>query len=339
MDATKIGRFIGAERRAKGWTQRQLADKLQLTDKAISRWETGKGLPDVSLLLPLANVLDITVGELLAGERRLQPPAMQTAEAEARTTRQLVDYTRELGPQLRRRRSYTVLAGFLLFAAAFLTLQFLRLVLTGGAGIHGFSIESLLLLVALPFVFTTSAFWLLRLLCTDALTEVRAFRRASAMAVAGLWLLDLYFAGAFAGCVAFPVLDLWQASSWQENLNLVPFRQIAQYLLCLVPGQGYLNGSGYAFRGHFVFWMNFFVFSLPVLLLPRISPHWRGAGAAVWLAVVGGCVIEVTQLFVRTDTAPFRFDVDAVILRVIGSVAFWNIGRIPVVKKLLVRLF
>ena len=43
MDATKIGRFIGAERRAKGWTQRQLADKLQLTDKAISRWETGKG--------------------------------------------------------------------------------------------------------------------------------------------------------------------------------------------------------------------------------------------------------------------------------------------------------
>ena len=182
MDATKIGRFIGAERRAKGWTQRQLADKLQLTDKAISRWETGKGLPDVSLLLPLANVLDITVGELLAGERRLQPPAMQTAEAEARTTRQLVDYTRELGPQLRRRRSYTVLAGFLLFAAAFLTLQFLRLVLTGGAGIHGFSIESLLLLVALPFVFTTSAFWLLRLLCTDALTEVRAFRRASAMA-------------------------------------------------------------------------------------------------------------------------------------------------------------
>lgn len=264
---------------------------------------------------------------------------MQTAEAEALTTRQLVDYTRELGPQLRRRRACTVLAGLLLFAAAFLTLQFLRLVLTGGAGIHGFGIESLLLLVALPFAFTTSAFWLLRLLCTDAMTEVRAFRRASAMAVAGLWLLDLYFAGAFAGCVAFPVLDFWQAPSWQENLNLVPFRQIAQYLLCLVSGQGYLNGSGYAFRGHFAFWMNFFVFSVPVLLLPRISPRWRGAGAAVWLAVVGGCVIEVTQLFVRTDTALFRFDVDAVILRVAGAVVFWCIGRIPAVKKLLARLF
>lgn len=132
---------------------------------------------------------------------------------------------------------------------------------------------------------------------------------------------------------------LASAPSWQENLNLVPFRQIAQYLLCLVPGQGYLNGSGYAFRGHFVFWMNFFVFSLPVLLLPRISPRWRGAGAAVWLAVVGGCVIEVTQLFVRTDTALFRFDVDAVILRVAGAVVFWWIGRIPAVKKLLACLF
>ena len=85
--------------------------------------------------------------------------------------------------------------------------------------------------------------------------------------------------------------------------------------------------------------MNLFVFSVPVLLLPRISPRWRGVKAALWLAVAGGSVIEITQLFVRTDTAPFRFDVDAVILRVIGSVAFWNIGRIPVVKKLLVRLF
>lgn len=337
MNAAKIGTFIAAERRAKGWTQRQLADKLQLTDKAISRWETGKGLPDVSLLLPLAAALDVSVGELLAGERQPQPPAVQAAET--RTAEQLVSYTRELGPQLRRRRACTVLAGVLLFVAAFLALQFLRLMLTGGAGLPGFSLESLVLLVVLPFVFMTFAFWLLRLLCTDGMAETRAFRRASAMAVTGLWLFYLYFAAAFAGCAAFPVLDFFRDPSWQTNVNLVPFRQIGQYLLCLVPGQGYLNGGGYAFRGHFVFWMNFFVFSVPVLLLPRISPRWRGAGAAVWLAVVGGSVIEVTQLFVRTDTVPFRFDVDAIILRVAGAVVFWWVGRIPAVKKLLVRLF
>ena len=138
MDATKIGAFIAAERRAKGWTQRQLADKLQLTDKAVSRWETGKGLPDVSFLLPLAAALDVSVGELLAGESQPQPPAVQAAET--RTAEQLASYTRELGPQLRRRRACTVLAGLLLFAAAFLSLQFLRL-LMGGAGIHGLSVD------------------------------------------------------------------------------------------------------------------------------------------------------------------------------------------------------
>ena len=129
MDATKIGTFIAAERRAKGWTQRQLADKLQLTDKAVSRWETGKGLPDVSFLLPLAAALDVSVGELPAGEP--QPPAAQAAET--RTAEQLASYTLELGPQLRRRRACTVLAGLLLFAAAFLSLQFLRLLMGGAA--------------------------------------------------------------------------------------------------------------------------------------------------------------------------------------------------------------
>lgn len=108
MDATKIGTFIAAERRAKGWTQRQLAGELQLTDKAVSRWETGKGLPDVSLLLPLAAALGVSVGELLAGQRQPQPPVVQAAET--RTAEQLVTYTQELGPQLRRRRVCTVLA-------------------------------------------------------------------------------------------------------------------------------------------------------------------------------------------------------------------------------------
>lgn len=337
MDATKIGTFIAAERRAKGWTQRQLAGELQLTDKAVSRWETGKGLPDVSLLLPLAAALGVSVGELLAGERQPQPPVVQAAET--RTAEQLVTYTQELGPQLRRRRVCTVLAGTLLLAAAFLALQFLRLVLTSSIGMAAFGVESLLWLVVLPFVFTTSAFWLLRMLCTDGLAETRAFRRASAMAVAGLWLFYVYCSGAFAGCVAFPVLDFWRTPAWQENVNLVPFRQIVQYLLCLVPGRGYINGGGYAFRGHFAFWMNLFVFSAPVLLLPRTSPRWRGVKAALWLAVAGGSVIEITQLFVRTDSAPFRFDVDAIILRVAGAVVFWWVGRIPAVKKLLVRLF
>lgn len=68
MDATKTGIFIAQLRKEKGYTQKTLADKLHVSDKAISRWETGKGFPDTSLLKPLSDTLGISIGELLAGE-------------------------------------------------------------------------------------------------------------------------------------------------------------------------------------------------------------------------------------------------------------------------------
>ncbi len=69
MDQIKIGRFIAEARRAKGLTQRQLAGSLAISDKTVSKWETGRGLPEVSLMLPLCSVLDITVNDLLTGEK------------------------------------------------------------------------------------------------------------------------------------------------------------------------------------------------------------------------------------------------------------------------------
>ena len=69
MDQIKIGRFIAQERKQKNYTQRQLADRLGISDKTISKWERGNGFPEVSLLLPLCKELDISVNELLTGER------------------------------------------------------------------------------------------------------------------------------------------------------------------------------------------------------------------------------------------------------------------------------
>ena len=68
MDQVKIGKFIARCRKSKGLTQLQLAEKLNITDRAISKWETGKGMPDTSIMLELCNELDITVNELLSGE-------------------------------------------------------------------------------------------------------------------------------------------------------------------------------------------------------------------------------------------------------------------------------
>ena len=69
MNQIQIGRFIAASRKARNLTQRQLADKLGISDKTVSKWECGKGLPEVSLMLPLCASLGITVNDLLSGER------------------------------------------------------------------------------------------------------------------------------------------------------------------------------------------------------------------------------------------------------------------------------
>ena len=80
MNENKTGAFISTLRKEKELTQAQLAEKLNVTDKAISRWETGKGMPDSSLLVPLANILDITVNELLTGEKIPEETFAQKSE-------------------------------------------------------------------------------------------------------------------------------------------------------------------------------------------------------------------------------------------------------------------
>ncbi|MBQ8428750.1 MAG: helix-turn-helix transcriptional regulator [Clostridia bacterium] len=67
MDQLKIGKFIAQTRKEKGLTQKQLADALLISDKTVSKWECGNGMPEVSLMMPLCEKLDITVNELLSG--------------------------------------------------------------------------------------------------------------------------------------------------------------------------------------------------------------------------------------------------------------------------------
>lgn len=69
MDAQKFGTFIAKCRKEKNMTQSELAEKLMVTDKAVSRWERGKGFPDIALLLPLADALKLSVVELMRSEK------------------------------------------------------------------------------------------------------------------------------------------------------------------------------------------------------------------------------------------------------------------------------
>lgn len=68
MDQQKIGSFIAQCRKKQNLTQSQLAEKLNITDRAVSKWETGRAMPDSSIMLELCNILKINVNDLLSGE-------------------------------------------------------------------------------------------------------------------------------------------------------------------------------------------------------------------------------------------------------------------------------
>lgn len=75
MDIMKIGAFIKTQRTELNMTQKELAEKIGCTDKAISRWETGKGLPDMSFIIPLSKELNVSINELLMGEKLISETA------------------------------------------------------------------------------------------------------------------------------------------------------------------------------------------------------------------------------------------------------------------------
>ena len=89
MDQKKTGAFIAQIRKEKGFTQRQLAEALTISDKTVSKWECGNGLPEVSLMLPLCELLGITVNELLSGKR------LRTSEYKQNAEKNLMDLMEE----------------------------------------------------------------------------------------------------------------------------------------------------------------------------------------------------------------------------------------------------
>ena len=95
MDAQKFGQFIAAQRNEKGLTQAELGRKLQVTDKAVSKWERGLGFPDINTLGPLADALDVSIAELMKSERIEEMNDSISTEAIANTI-ELADEQRNL---------------------------------------------------------------------------------------------------------------------------------------------------------------------------------------------------------------------------------------------------
>lgn len=113
MDARTTGRYIALKRKARGLTQEQLAGELGITGKAVSKWETGRCLPDGSIMEPLCDSLDVTLNELLNGHDI-------ESERESAVSEELVRQALNTVEQLQREK--LVLVGLLIIMLGFVTL-------------------------------------------------------------------------------------------------------------------------------------------------------------------------------------------------------------------------
>ena len=97
MNQKKIGEFLKQLRKEKNMTQEQLAEKLYVTGRTVSRWETGNNMPDLGILVELADFYDVDIREIIDGERKSEIMNLETKD----TLKKVAEYTAEENKKLR----------------------------------------------------------------------------------------------------------------------------------------------------------------------------------------------------------------------------------------------
>lgn len=118
MDQDRIGKYIAKLRKEKKITQEELAEKLGVSSKSVSRWETGRNMPDLSLLIPLCKELETTINELLSGEKLNEKEYQEKSEENIIKT---IDFTNKKLKKIRR-ICYSILIIIILFIITLITL-------------------------------------------------------------------------------------------------------------------------------------------------------------------------------------------------------------------------
>jgi len=119
MDAEKFGIFLQQRRKELGMTQSELAEKLFVTAKAVSRWERGLGFPDIKLLQPLAEALDVTLVELMHGEKLEKPLSREEASTIVSETVEQMEQQRKMTWK----RKLLLYTGYVLIFAAYMVVH------------------------------------------------------------------------------------------------------------------------------------------------------------------------------------------------------------------------
>lgn len=144
LDLIKIGSFISNVRKEQGLTQKQLAERVGVSDKAVSRWETGKGLPDTSIMSDLCEALGININELLSGER------LDADTYSGKAEKLMVDLVRDAQKNRNERKS--IIIGLLL-GVVFLIVGLLFIAFVSGSSlVYYLDTPSFIIVIAFQFI-------------------------------------------------------------------------------------------------------------------------------------------------------------------------------------------
>lgn len=206
MDQKKIGEFLSALRKGKGMTQQQLADAIGVSSKTISKWECGKGMPELVLLVPLCHVLQISVNEFLSGEHLLENDYTERAETNMMTLLQETENSKK--------KSRSFLFAFCVTIMMFFLIVYCVVITNMGSNGNNFwgdipTFLSMLLVTALFLIGTNSGRPFLNAFGfvfgkKKTATKPQLFQAKSAIKLAGITFLGMGF---LESCIGFMAIQ------------------------------------------------------------------------------------------------------------------------------------
>ncbi len=206
MDIDKISNLIKTKRKEKGLTQEELAQKLNVTEKAISRWETGRGTPDISLLVPLSEELDISVSELLKGKEN---------KKEDSNIKEIVNYIDV--SKTKKNKFIIPVATILYVIILILYLWYLKVEYNTGGTVHYTYLGELVY----NFFFIISVFFTNRLIANyyyDTIEDCKRMNKVSYIIALVIYIIMFFNLTIFGRII-----------DWYNTYNLIPFKTIIGY--------------------------------------------------------------------------------------------------------------
>lgn len=279
MDLEKIAELIKKKRKEKNLTQEQLAKKLNVTEKAISRWETGRGTPDISLLIPLAKALDVNVSEILEGKED------KTINKNIEEILEYIDVSKK-----RKNTKLIILAIIFYIITLLLYLSYLKIEYTQKIGLS-YTSEIIFYLIFTILIFIPNS--ILANHYFDKKQDKEKMKKITLVILLILYSILIFN------------LTIFGREVGEIRSNLIPFKTITNYFLNFHKFN--LNIIGINIIGNFVIFMPIQYF---IMQISNIK-NWRVIIIIDILIILG---VEFLQFITHTGI----FDVDDIILNLTG---------------------